>query len=99
VVQLKIQNGDLTFIEKDSDNLLETILAVKSYVPKHSFVRRGLYFIMKETKGDYNRMGLAIIKASIEKSEANIKFSSDETNFRNELISIYQKNLSEIKIK
>jgi hypothetical protein len=35
---------------KDSDNLLETILAVKSYVPKHSFVRRGLYFIMKETK-------------------------------------------------
>jgi enoyl-[acyl-carrier-protein] reductase (NADH) len=51
---------------------------------------------MKETKGDYNRMGLA--KASIEKSEANIKFSSDETNFRNELISIYQKNLSEIKI-
>jgi hypothetical protein len=54
---------------------------------------------MKETKGDYNRMGLAIIKASIEKSEANIKFSSDETNFRNELISIYQKNLSEIKIK
>jgi hypothetical protein len=44
-------------------------------------------------------MGLAIIKASIEKSEANIKFSSDETNFRNELISIYQKNLSEIKIK
>jgi hypothetical protein len=88
----KFQNGDLTFInEKDSDNLLETILAVKSYVPKHSFVRRGLYFIMKETKGDYNRMGLAIIKASIEKSEANIKFSSDETNFRNELISIYQK--------
>jgi hypothetical protein len=53
---------------------------------------------MKETKGDYNRMGLAIIKIN-RKSEANIKFSSDETNFRNELISIYQKNLSEIKIK
>jgi hypothetical protein len=45
----KIQNGDLTFIneKKDSDNLLETILAVKSYVPKHSFVRRGLYIIKK----------------------------------------------------
>jgi hypothetical protein len=37
---------------------------------------------MKETKGDYNRMGLAIIKASIEKSGINFQVMKQisETN-------------------
>lgn len=88
----KFQNGDLAFInEKDSDKLLKTILDVKSFVPRHSFVRRGLYFIMKQTQGDYDKMGKAIIKVSKEKINSGLSFSSDEKSFRNELIQIYQK--------
>jgi hypothetical protein len=46
----KIQNGDLTLSTKRYDNLLETILAVKSYVPKHSFVRRGFTHIEEKRR-------------------------------------------------
>jgi hypothetical protein len=88
----KFQNGDLEFInEKDSDKLLKTILDVKSFVPRHSFVRRGLYFIMKQTQGEYAKMGKAIIKIAKEKASSGLTFSSDEKSFKNELIQIYQK--------
>lgn len=91
-VTKKFQNGDLKFInEKDSLLLLNAILEVKPYVPIQSFVRRGLYFIMKQTNGEYNRMAQAIIKVAKEKEQSGIKFSSDEKSFKAEMIDIYQK--------
>lgn len=88
----KFQSGELEFInEQESDKLLKTILDVKSYVPNKSFVRRGLYFIMKQTQGNYAKMGNAIIRIAKEKASSGLAFSSDEKSFKNELIQIYQK--------
>lgn len=88
----KFQSGELEFInEKESDKLLKTILEVKPYVPNKSFVRRGLYFIMKQTQGEYSKMGNAIIRIAKEKASSGLTFSSDETSFKNELTQIYQK--------
>lgn len=88
----KFQTGELSFInQKDSDKLLKSILDIKPYVPRHSFVRRGLYFIMKQTQGEYDKMAKAIIKVAKEKTDSGISFSSDEKSFKNELIQIYQK--------
>lgn len=88
----KFQSGELEFInEKESDKLLKTILEVKPYVPNKSFVRRGLYFIMKQTQGEYAKMGNAIIRIAKEKASSGLTFSSDETSFKNELTQIYQK--------
>ena len=88
----KFKEGELKFInEKDSMLLLNAILDVKPYVPFQSYVRRGLYFIMKQTNGEYERMAKAIIKVAKEKQASGIKFSSDEKSFKAEMIDIYQK--------
>jgi hypothetical protein len=80
------QSGNLTFKdEKESDKKLEQVKRMLTYLPKHSFTRRGVWGVMKKTD-NYKKLATEIIKFA--KNKQN-EFSADEKTFKGQLLEIY----------
>ena len=89
------KNGDFKFIDEiDSTKLLDAVVSLSGHVPNKSYVRRGLYFAMKMTKGEYQRLANAIIKVCIEKEKYGLSFSENETHIKNEMVLICKKEFN-----
>ena len=80
------QLGNLKFKnEKRSDALLEQVKRMQEHLPKHSFTRRGIWSVMKQTD-NYKKLATAIIKFAKDKQT---EFSADEKTFKGQLFEIY----------
>lgn len=86
------QLGTLTFKnEKESDKKLEQVKRMLTYLPKHSFTRRGVWRMMKKTQ-DYKKLATEIIKFAKDKQN---EFSADEKTFQSQLVDIYNNTFGE----
>jgi hypothetical protein len=87
-------SGQMTFVnEKDSMELLDSVMMVKNAIPNKAFVRRSLYKIMRLCK-DYKRMAKAILKTAEALKTAHTKFSENERDFYEHLVKIYKSEFS-----
>lgn len=88
----KFQLGELEFVnEKESDKKLEQVKRMLKYLPKHSFTRRGVWGVMKQTN-DYKKLATAIIQFA--KNKQN-EFSADEKTFKVQLSEIYTETFND----
>jgi hypothetical protein len=86
------QLGTLTFNnEKESDKKLEQVKRMLTYLPKHSFTRRGIWGVMKKTD-NYKKLATEIIKFAKDKQN---EFSADEKTFKGQLLDIYNNTFTE----
>jgi hypothetical protein len=86
------QLGTLTFMnEKESDKKLEQVKRMLTYLPKHSFTRRGIWGVMKKTE-NYKKLATEIIKFAKDKQN---EFSADEKTFKGQLLDIYNNTFTE----
>ncbi len=92
------KSGTMKFIdEKDSTKLMNAVVKVMNVIPNKAYCRRSLYKVMRVAK-DYNKMAKAILKASTAMEITCQTFSSDETEFYNHLVRIYQQEFN-VKVK
>lgn len=84
------KSGLLSFVNKeDSIELLNAVAMVKPHIPNKAFIRRSLYKIMRLSR-DYNKMAKAIVKTSKYLSMGNNKWSENESEFYDQLVTVYQ---------